>query len=321
MKKKFVAAILAVALICTMAGVGTMAWFTSRATSNDNTFQTGTLTLGGIINGYDVNEKFATVSFDNMEPGEPPHKVQTTTLKNVGSLPFYLYRITASDLVDNNSTNNIDDTMLNSVLMLNITIGGETVFDGRLSQLIEENGGYFDPIYGVNPGETRDMVISAYMDPKAGNQYQGLSMKCDLTVYARQNEYPVPGENGDEDLGSTSNFSVKAYNDSDYVNFDWDWEPNDSIYEYYRLEIKHHTGEPTTEIDAERIVILVDKNVYSVDGIARGDVIIDWSEDIVKIKKSAFPSDWEGFEVKLSGKQNLRSEKSLPWQYWSLDRQ
>lgn len=315
MKKRYIAAMLVVTLICAMAGVGTMAWFTSRATSNENTFKTGTLILGGIIDGEDVNEQFATVSFDNMEPGQPPEKVQETVLKNVGSLPFYLYRMTAKNITG--------DTKLDDVLMLNITIGGETVFDGRLSQLVEENGGYFDPIYGIQPEETRQMVITAYMDKNAGNEYQGLNMQCDLTVYARQNEYPVPGENGEEDLGLAPNFSVVAYNDDNYVNFDFDWEPNDLFYEHYKLEIKHETGDVTTGIEAERIWLFINfynKEVTSLDGISRNDVDVDWNRDIVKIKKSAFPDEWKGFEVKIYGMQNLKPISSLPWQYWSLDR-
>ncbi|MFA5523528.1 MAG: TasA family protein [Tissierellales bacterium] len=323
MNKRFIAAILAVTLICAMAGAGTMAWFTSQAKSSENTFNTGTLILGGIIDGEDVNETFATVAFNDMEPGEPPYKVQTTQLKNVGSLPFYLYRITASTLVDGNIYNDIDDTMLNNVLMVNITIGDKIVYDGRLSQLVAENGGYFDPIYEVNPDDSKDMVINAYMDPEAGNEYQGLSMKCDLTVYARQNEYPVPGEGGEEDLGEAPNFSVVAYNTDTHVNFDWDWKPNDLIYEYYKLEIKHHTGEPTTEIEADRLWFFINftnKTVYSLDGIEQEDITVDWGADIVKIEKSAFPDEWEGFEVKISGMQDLRVLRTLTWQYWSLDR-
>ncbi|MGF7058951.1 TasA family protein [Brassicibacter mesophilus] len=323
MNKKILSLTVAIAVVFAFAGAGTMAWFTSQATSTNNTFKTGTLILGGIVDGEDVNEVFEAVAFGNMEPGEPPIKVQTTKLKNVGTLPFYLYRLTASDLVDSNAANEIDDTILDQVIDVVITIDGDEVFNGKLSQLQEDNGGFFDPIYAVQPGETRDMVITASMDTQAGNDYQGLSMNCDLTVYATQSETPVSGEDGDEDLGNTPTFSVNAYNSDNYVNFDWNWNPNDSYYEYYKLEIKHETGDVTTGIEEERVWLIVnfyDETVSSLDGINASDVDVDWSGDIVRIKKSAFPSEWEGFEVKISGMQNNRPIKSLPWKYWSLDR-
>jgi len=324
MNKRILLIAIAIFVVCAFAGAGTMAWFTSQAKSTNNTFQTGTLILGGVIDGEDVNEVFESVAFENMEPGEPPTKVQTTTLKNVGTLPFYIYRITASDLVDGNMENEIDDTILDQVIDVVITIDGDEIFSRKLSKLQEENGGYFDPIYAIQPGDTKEMVITASMDKQAGNEYQGLSMNCDLTVYARQSEYPVLGEDGKEDLGKVSNFSVEAYNTDTQVVFDWDWEPNDeSLFgsEYYKIEIKHETGDVTTGIEEERISIFIwNEEVVSIDGIDESDVSVDWGEDIVKIKKSAFPETWEGFEVKLSGKQQGHSENSLPWQYWSLDR-
>ncbi len=358
MKKRLLIMSLAVVLVCSMAGVGTMAWYTSQSTSTGNEFQTGTLTLGGIIDDEDVVNQFATVSFDNMEPGEPPTKVQTTVLKNVGSLPFYLYRITASELVDDNTENGVDDTILNDVLLIDITIGGEHVYSGSISQLIEENGGYFDPIYDVQPGNTHDMVINAYMDEDAGNEYQGLSMTCDLTVYATQSETPIQGEPEeawhDMEQGDVTNFSVKGRNHEswilgeDLVQYDWDWQPNDDEFEYYEIMIKHETGDPNAEITEERweteesflwwtwTVNHYDESVVAYDMLTgeivdldEEDVIWQVIEDRINIKRDAFPADWEGIEVKLSGTQYEDSSnpghpdestiQSLPIQYWSFD--
>ena len=279
MNKRLLAVAMAVVLICAAAGAGTMAWFTSSATSSGNVFQAGTLILGSEVDGEDVYEKFATLEFKAMEPGEPPVKVLETELKNVGSLPFYLYRMTASGIVDNNSENNIDDMILNEVLKLKIFIGGEQVYYGKLSQMVEENGGFFDPIYGIQPGEERTLTIEAELPASTGNAYQGLSMKCDLNIFAAQEEMPVPGEpplGTRYDLGGNDRFSVEGYNTNNYVNFDWDWTPNDTLLgEYYEIRIKHETGDTTTEIQELRILIFPFEQVITADGIDPDDVSVD----------------------------------------------
>lgn len=338
MRKKYILSIIAIILICSMAGAGTMAWFTGRATSEENNVSAGTLILGTGDVGTDSNDQnfvFDSVAFGSMEPGEPPIQVQRTKLKNVGSLPFYLYRITASQLTDmtiGDTDNGKDDTELDNVLNIEITMcdpdeaveNGEKVFEGKLSELVEENGGFFDPIYSINPQDVKEMVITAHMDSNANNYYQGLSMNCDFTVYAAQNNMPVNGEGSGSgnkvNLGSTSSFSVAGYNSSSHVSFDWDWTPNDFWSEYYQIDIKHHTGDSTTNIEEWRIVFLPGERVISTDGIDESDVSVDWGSDIVRIDKSAFPSDWDGFEVKLSGEQDGGSYESIGYQYWSLDR-
>lgn len=325
MNKKILALAMTVVLICTAAGVGTMAWFTSASTSSGNEFQAGTLILGSENNGQDVYEEFATLEFEDMEPGQPPVKVLETELKNVGSLPFYLYRMTASGIEDNNSQNNLDDMILDDVMRLKIFIEGELVYYGKLSQMVEENGGFFDPIYGIQPGEERTLTIEAELPASTGNGYQGLSIKCDLNIFAAQEEMPVPGElplGTRYDLGDTNIFSVEGYNSNSYVNFDWDWTPNDSLFgrEHYELRIKHETGDTTTEIEEIRIIVFFDEHVISVDGIDRNDVSVDWGGDIVRIRRNAFPSNWDGFEVELTGAQNGRTPETIPYQYFSLAR-
>lgn len=323
MKKKLIVGILAVTLICAFAGAGTMAYFSSRATSTNNTFVAGTLVLGGVIDGADVQNRFATLNISNLKPGEPVH-LGSTILKNVGTLPFKLYRMTASNIVDT------PEPKLDSVLTLTVKIDGDRVFTGKLSELVAANGGYFDPIYNVMPGEEKVMDLEIMMAATAGNVFQGMAAKCDLTVYAAQNEMPEPGDPQGSHVnlgtapGGRPTFSVVGYNTVSQVCFDWNWDPEDTIYEYYKLEIKHETGIPTTTIEEERSIIVHPSTrevIVSGDGIDRNDIIVDWNGDVIKIKKSAFPSDWDGFEVRLSGKQLSNGTiKSIPYQWWSLNR-
>lgn len=338
MKKKYIALMLVIALAFSAAGVGTMAWFTSQATSVNNTFVAGTLILGGVIDGEDVHNQFATLNLSNIKPGEP-RDLGSTVLKNVGSLPFKLYRINASNFqgIDNvidNQGRSMDD-----VLHLIVTIGGERVYEGKFSQLVNENGGYFDPIVNVLPSEERTMELSVLMDESAGNDFQGKNFKCDLTVFATQNQVPENGEplGAKVDLGRANgagtilnpSFKVEGFNDNTYANFDWDWIPDDITYERYYMDIKHEKGEPDNTIDAQRITIIWTTREIDVDGdgpLTENDVAVDWSADIVKIKKAKLiNAGWDGFEVKLSGTrtlgtplQSITAPNGSEYQYWSL---
>jgi hypothetical protein len=115
---------------------------------------------------------------------------------------------------------------------------------------------------------------------------------------------------------------VVGYDTGSRVNFDWDWTPDDRVLgsEYYELLIKHETGNPTTTVKEIRIFVFADEQVISTDGIDESDVSVDWGSDIVRINKNAFPSDWDGFEVQISGAQNGRPVQTIPYQYWTLNR-
>lgn len=307
--------VITIVLACSLAGVGTMAYFTSRATSSENAFTAGTLKLGGIIDGADVVEKFARLNIDNLQPDNPT-LMGTTELKNVGTLPFRLYRITASNITGQYE-------LLDPKVKIEIKIAGEHVYSGTIKQLQEANGGYFDPIYNVQPGEVKNMEVFATLDKSANNDYQGKSMMCDLTVYATQNNAPINGApiGSRVNMGSAKGFSVDGYNTENYVNFDWDWKPDDISYEKYVITIKHETGDPTTQIEEWRITLFKGEKVVSTDGINKKDVDVDWDGDIVKIKRTAFPKYWAGFEVKLGGEHNsipTPKYEEIPYQYWSL---
>jgi predicted ribosomally synthesized peptide with SipW-like signal peptide len=340
MKKKYIAMMLAVTLAFSMIGAGTMAWFTSQATSANNTFVAGTLTLGGIIDGEDVEEQFATLNLSNIKPGEP-RDLGSTELKNVGTLPFKLYRITASNFEGLSTAVDEQGRSMDDVLHLIVTIGGEQVYEGKFSKMVEKYGGFFDPIVNVPPDTSKTMQLAVKMDPSAGNEFQGKSFSCDLTIYATQNEVPENGEpvHTKVDLGTSDgagnlldpSFSVEGWNDDTYVNFDYDWHPNDIAYERYYIEIKHESGSVDDTIDAEQLIVIFwplrDIDVTGDGPLTENDIEVDWSGDIIKIKKQKMlDAGWDGFEVKLSGKCDLGAFTELRtikvnnsyYQYWSL---
>lgn len=341
MKKRYLAIILATALVFVMAGVGTMAWFTNEATSSNNTFQAGTLILGYNNNGTDVSNEFASLTFDNLSPGGDPTDVSTTELKNVGTLPFYLYRITADNFVDNND-DDIDDLLLDDVLMVSVLIKDEfgverEVFRGKLTQLKEENGGYFDPMYFIDPQETREMKMKVWMDETADNFYQGLSMSCDFTVYASQHAMPLPGETGNYEYLATCEsfdpsgnlrtdvgyFKVYGKNNGTSVSFQYRWHTANGVpipdpgtnKDWYELRIKHHTGDPNKEIfikvpnSSGDEIQVTDLNNINHPSLA-GYITFNNTNEIVTIEKAFFDElelvsndpIWDTIEVQFYGK-------------------
>lgn len=341
--KKSLLAVALIGMLVLGSGYGTYAYFTARAVSADNTIKAGTLKLGGVRNGEDVEKQFATVTFKNIEPGETLQNVATTKLKNVGDLPFYLYRITASDLVDNTTGENDNgktDTILDKVLTMNITIDEKQVYHGKLSELKAINGGYFDPIQEIESKAEKNMKISLSMDSNAGNEYQGLSMSCDFTVYAAQQGMPISGESEGTkyDMGSTELFSVEGWNDGEYIYFQWHWIPEDKDKEAYKIKLKHQTGNSTTQIKEVRCLNSIDdSSIYSLNGITRDYVEFYKSDNIIRIDKNAIPQEWKTFEIQLGGSQVFSESdyqididtgivtdnidyKTIPYQQWSLNR-
>lgn len=345
MKRKYIAIALVITLVFSLAGVGTMAWFTSQATSTGNSFVAGTLKLGGVGTNGDTVKTFASLNVDNMKPGEPRH-VGSTVLKNVGTLPFKLYRITASKYVGLDFED-IQGRSFDDLLDLVITIGEEEVFRGKFSELVKENGGYFDPVLDVVPQAIKELNFSVLLDSSAGNDFQGKSFTCDLTVFATQNEVPENGEpqGTHVNLGTSnvetihipvignvnSSFTVDAYNDGTYANFDWDWHPDDILFERYYIDIKHEQGQPNNTVDAQRIRVFRTTRVLDVEGtglLTESDIVVDWDNDIVRINKSKMiNAGWDGFEVRLSGSRTdgaplqqitVGVDSSEEYQYWSL---
>jgi predicted ribosomally synthesized peptide with SipW-like signal peptide len=340
MNKRILAVAMAVVIICAAAGAGTMAWFTSSATSTGNDFTTGTLILGGVGDDGDTPHVFKNVKFEAMEPGEPPEKVQTTILKNVGTLPFYLYRLTASELTG--------DTELDDVLNVKVTIGNDeigntVVYQDSLSKMVESNGGHFNRIYNVEPRDTVDMVIEVFMDESAGNTYQGLSMTCDFTVYAAQDPSQMNGvpEGAKEYIGRAENpvldpfvyFDVYGKNTANDTIFTYEWNIVDltPYVDYYDIHIKHHRGTPGVELDIRTRVLSNDILSVKVNGVDMTEELkgyISWDALLnqVTIKKALYEVVFDGetvqaLDIQFAGSRANLGEVLFTSEYkgWYLD--
>lgn len=142
---------------------------------------------------------------------------------------------------------------------------------------------------------------------------------------ARSNISPIRANNStykeDPAVNSITEsiFSVKGYDKGSEIWFDWDWISKELQHEYYVVDIKHNDEKTNTY--GMRILLFKYEQIISTDGIDENDVSVDWSNDIVKIKKNAFPTKWESIDVKFSNAQTITSPlQSIPYQHWLLNR-
>lgn len=338
MKNRFFILAIVVALVFAMAGVGTMAWFTSSATSTNNTFTAGTLKLGSPdsdSDGFDQIEEFAAIQFNNLQPGQASSIVDRTTIKNVGTLPLTIYRITVSNFVDNNSSNQKNDRKLKNALKVNITIGGDVVYDGLLKNLIERQGGYFDPIT-MAEGQTKEIVVTTYMRERAGNPYQQLNMSCSLNIHATQTNRPFAGQVGmnPHGLGNNSLFTAQAENISDngepWLKVTWDWNDTAewlvSNKDEFKILIKHETDVHDAKVYEALLWFDQYGAIKKVKGLNESDVYFgEYMSDEIWIRRDALAFDgWETLSIQVEAVLNnkdtgKRTRKVIPYQQWHLD--
>lgn len=171
--KKILFSLMTITVIIAMLGGATLAWFTDTEASSNNTFTAGTLRLGGKIEDTYHDDKFATLYADNMEPGES-QVLGPVELKNMGSLPLKIYRISAANFVG--------DQALAGVLTVEVKFAGFTVFTGKLSDLLISTKGFFLKEQKLEPGEETSMTVIVHMDESADDNYQGNSLVCDLIL-------------------------------------------------------------------------------------------------------------------------------------------
>ncbi len=95
MKKRLVITLVLVGLLAFGVGMGTFAWFTSSATSTNNTFATGTLTIG-LDDADDEADIAAKFEETNWQPGSSA--TATVDVENRGTLDLkYKLEVVANE--------------------------------------------------------------------------------------------------------------------------------------------------------------------------------------------------------------------------------
>lgn len=170
-KQKLIVIVLLVAIFAFAIGYGTYAWFTDKATSSNNVFQTGTLDIGGTLDGTTA---LATLDLQNLYPGSQGSRNGVIAVKNYGTLDLK-YKV-SSEYASGS-------TELFNKLKVRITKGqGDSIYDGALSGL---NG------YIVNenmaPNTQEDLTFVVTMDDDADDTYQNKEVKVNIVFDATQN--------------------------------------------------------------------------------------------------------------------------------------
>lgn len=156
-KKSLVVAFLLTMVGALLIGGATMAWFTSEAENNDNSFVSGTLEIG-----LDKNNGQKYFDIRNIQPGD--NGSSQLTVANTGSLELrYTFNLTKE--------------------------GG--LFEGKnpLSLVIKDSSGsVVDPSANrrLSSGESETFTFSWSMPKEADNSYQGQSGTLGIGVYAEQ---------------------------------------------------------------------------------------------------------------------------------------
>lgn len=197
-------------------GVGTMAYFTSQSTTpaESGKFMAGRLVIGSNFEGSDQPLRLNPVTIANLQPGGPA-QTGIITVKNLGTLPAKLYRMTCE--FPNNEAPSLARVLNMKVWIDKGTSSEQLVYNGKFDLMTADHGViYFNPVIIYNPGQTRDITLEVTMDASAGNEYQGVRAEnVVFTVYAKQVEDLIAGEEpgnvwNPTVIGTTGHFAVKV---------------------------------------------------------------------------------------------------------------
>lgn len=252
-RKKLIALIIAAGVFLIGAGIGTYAWFTSRANSAAKTFTSGTMVIN--VNGKTGGTKPAEFDIpfaentNNIKPGDiltaGADGISTITIKNTGTLPMVtLGRFTA---FDEDQAAKLSDVMLideykiehkmtdgSSISTKTFVSDGAVVDDGlpgdssfkkgatvTLRNLVDMQDPFGNVsgwnIDGLKKGEEMIISFKLKMDPNAGDKYQGKTANIGYEVNATQPDTNAITNLGLSELGTDDNTTAAITAAINYV--------------------------------------------------------------------------------------------------------
>ncbi|HYF75351.1 MAG TPA: SipW-dependent-type signal peptide-containing protein [Candidatus Nitrosocosmicus sp.] len=211
MKVRLIAAVLTLVLVCSLAGVGTMAWFTSSATSNVNTFESGRLEIRLGMPGEIPKPLFKT-SYDKGKqwdvglwyPGKVVNDGRSLVVINSGTMPLRICGVSANitrfqknstvyNPGDPNLSRDIKDAYneFTDKMIIRVKRGNTLLYQGSLKSLTSS----VQSLLKLNKEDQNSLLeveqpleydFEAEMLPEAGNAAQGASATVDLVMHATQ---------------------------------------------------------------------------------------------------------------------------------------
>lgn len=173
MKKRLTIILVLTGALAFGAALGTWAYFTSTAVSEENVFTTGTLSIenpGSLTRGLAV---------DNIFPGWESRE-RLITVANTGSLKFK-YRVSVASLKGN--------VLYDGPTPLQVKIGKDDYKD------IDKLG--YTELGTIEAGSKGTFTIRFRLPAQAGNEYQGKTAKFDFIFDATQENNPNWSESGE----------------------------------------------------------------------------------------------------------------------------
>lgn len=171
MRRNIIISLVLIGLLAFGIGFGTFAYFTSQATSTNNTFTAGTMTIDS------PGTLTANLAVGNIYPGWSTSK--TITVHNSGSLDFK-YRISVQALTGN--------ILYDGATPLQVSINGGTFKD------IDELGNV--ELGTIAAGQDGTFTIAFKLPEAADNSYQGASGTFTFVFDATQTTNPGWNETG-----------------------------------------------------------------------------------------------------------------------------
>ncbi|HHV71631.1 MAG TPA: hypothetical protein GXX38_03335 [Clostridia bacterium] len=177
MNKKMLISLMLIGVLTFAIGMGTFAYFTSEAVSEDNVFTAGTLEIEG------PGENFAGGMYEveNIYPGWEDQV--DVTVKNIGTLPFkYRMKLDA-----------FEGGLTSGANPLQIKVNdGQWMNIGDFDSVVLNDGANG----GIAPGEEDTFTVYFRFPAAAGNEYQGASASLDFSFDATQINNPGWDEAG-----------------------------------------------------------------------------------------------------------------------------
>lgn len=175
MKSRMFMSFLVIALAAALVGGATMAWFTSTATNEGNTFSAGTLE---VALQDDSGDPWQGPAYDvaGIAPGWSGGE-STFVVKNTGTLALkYRGQFTANVSEEPN-----DIALYNAMMVKYSKDGGDTWTEASLSSLVA--AGFTG---NLAPGASDSVIIEPFLPTATGNAAQGGSFTFYLTIDATQ---------------------------------------------------------------------------------------------------------------------------------------
>jgi len=232
----------------------------------------------------------------------------TIIASNEGNNPLRLYGI----LIDNNVSNNSD--LINDSLNIFVNIDGIRVYNGKLKNKFGNDAACFKVIKKLqsNTSSKVSIIISS------GNNSLNKTNKYNFELYLLS----TTKDNLDFNFSESRNIKyLGGYYSQDYnkyINEFWAEcvEKEDEIWFYYNktsfnrgfeyivLDIKN---EDVKDIGDIRILCFKKSEMISVKGILEENVVIDWKNNVIKIKKKALAQYDSGFDVRIGSAKTINS--------------